>query len=105
MESATRKRLHGLLGLALRKRAVAFGRTACRRAARRGDLHLVLVASDAGSSAVRDGAVPSEVESLRVDLDKDALGQLMGRAELALLGITDPHLSAGLLECARTDGK
>ena len=98
------QRLQGLLGLALRKRAVAFGRTACRRAAERGRLHLVLVASDAGDSALRDGAVPATVPSLRVPLDKTELGHLTGRAALALLGITDPHLSAGLIECARTDG-
>lgn len=64
----------------------------------------MLVASDAGTSALRDSGVPPAVTSLRVPLDKVELGQLTGRAQLALLGITDRHLSAGLLECARTDG-
>ena len=104
MESVSRRRLQGLLGLAVRKRAVAFGRTACRRAAERANLHLVLVAMDAGASALRDSALPASVRIVPVQLNKVELGQLVGRAELALLGITDPHLSAGLLECARTDG-
>ena len=104
MESANLRRLQGLLGLAIRKRGVAFGRMACRRAAERGKLYLVLVATDAGESALRDSALPSSVRILDAQFDKAELGKLVGRAELALLGITDPHLSAGLLECARTDG-
>ncbi len=103
-QSADARRLEALLGLALRKRAVVFGRTACRRAAERGRLHLVLVAADAGSSAVRDGGISSNVTSLQVRLDKVELGRMLGRAEIALLGITDPHFAAGLRECARTDG-
>jgi ribosomal protein L7Ae-like RNA K-turn-binding protein len=103
VESAERRRVLGLLGLALRQRAVVLGRTACRRAAERRRLHLVLIAADAGGSAARDGAIPTHVACVRVPFGKAELGGVVGRAEVALLGITDPHLSAGLLECARTD--
>jgi hypothetical protein len=88
--------LHGLLGLALRARALAIGREACKRAARRGELHALVLADDAGRSAARDcGAVPATV-LLRSGLDKRALGALVGRGDVAALGITDPHLAAGM---------
>jgi hypothetical protein len=92
--------LRGLLGLALRGRAVAIGREACKRAARRGELHALVMADDAGRSAARDcGAVPATV-LLQSGLDKRALGALVGRGDVAALGITDPHLAAGMRQNA-----
>ncbi|UCE01649.1 MAG: hypothetical protein JSW67_10220 [Candidatus Latescibacterota bacterium] len=94
----TSRRFEALIGLALRTRSAALGRHACRRAAERRTLHALVVARDAGASAVRDGGVPEDVPQVRVDLDKRQLGMLVGRTELALLGITEPHLAAGLIE-------
>lgn len=104
VESVDRRGVRSLLGLGLRQRVVALGRTACRRAGRRGRLHLVLIAADAGDSALRDGAVPPHVACMHLPFGKAELGGVVGRTQLAVLGVTDPHLAAGLLECARTDG-
>ena len=90
------EKLRGLLGLAQRGRNLALGRAACRQAGRAGRLALVLVARDAGASAVRDGLAGGEVTCVSVDLDKLELGFLVGRASVAILGILDPHLAAGV---------
>ena len=92
--------LRRLLGLALRSRRVALGRAACRRAAAQGALHLLVVARDAGASALRDSGVSGSVPWIRCELGKHDLGRLVGRAELALLGVTDPQLAAGMLRAA-----
>ena len=98
---ALEPKLHGLIGLALRSRRVALGRAACRQAAERGTLHVLIVASDAGVSAERDSGVTAAVPRVRCELDKRELGRRAGRMELALLGITDPDLAAGVLQAAR----
>lgn len=93
-------KVRGLIGLAIRSRSVAVGREACKRAARRGELHALLLAADAGGSAARDcGAAPG-VAQIRMALDKRALGALVHRETLAALGITDPQLAAGLVRAA-----
>lgn len=91
------------VGLALRARKVAVGREACKRAQRRGELHAVVVAADAGRSAARDAGVGERIPIVRIDLDRAALGRLVGRQTLAVLGITDPSLAAGLVKAALPD--
>jgi ribosomal protein L7Ae-like RNA K-turn-binding protein len=85
-----------LVGLARRGRAVAVGREACKRAARRGELYALLLAEDAGRSAARDCGATAATRLLQGRLDKRELGALVGRSEVAALGITDPHLADGL---------
>jgi len=97
------EKLRGLLGLAQRGRNIALGRAACRQAVRAGRLHLLLVARDAGASAVRDGTGGGDVASVTVGFDKLELGALVGRTSVAILGILDPHLAAGLRQ-ALTEG-
>ncbi len=91
------RQLQRLLGLALRSRRVALGRAACRQAAAQGALHVLVVARDAGASALRDSGVSGSVPRIRCELGKRDLGRLAGRAEVALLGVTDPQLAAGVL--------
>jgi hypothetical protein len=92
-------KLRALVGLALRSRSVALGREACKRAARRGELYALLVAVDAGATAVRDsGGGAGEVPLLDAGLDKRGLGALAGRDELSTLGITDPQIASGLAQ-------
>ena len=92
------EKLRGLLGLAQRGRNLALGRAACRQAGREHRLHLVLVARDAGASAVRDAQGGDAFRVARVGLDKQELGGLVGRSAVAVLGILDPHLASGLLQ-------
>ena len=93
---AAADKVRALIGMALRSRAAALGRHACRRAARQGQLYALLVASDAGSSAARDCGAGHGVRLLQAGLDKQQLGELTGREQLAALGITDAQLAAGL---------
>jgi len=95
------EKLRSLLGLALRARKLGVGRAACRQAVRDRRLHLLLVARDAGASAVRDAAGGNEVTCVHVDLDKQQLGGLVGRTAVAILGILDPHVASGLLQLVR----
>ena len=97
-------KLHGLIGLALRSRRVVLGRAACRQAAGRGALHVLIVACDAGAGAERETGVLAAVPRVRCELDKRELGRRAGRMELALLGITDRDLAAGVLQAARSAG-
>jgi hypothetical protein len=71
--------VHALVGQAQRCRATAIGREACRRAARRGDLHALLLATDAGRSAARDCGWRPTVPLLQSGLDKNALGLAVAR--------------------------
>lgn len=93
--------IRSLLGLALRSRRVAMGRAACKRAARDGRLHLLLLAADAGTTALRDAGHGAGIECLHLRQDKFELGAWVGREAVAVLGILDPHVAAGLLEASR----
>jgi ribosomal protein L7Ae-like RNA K-turn-binding protein len=94
------ERVLALIGFALRARKVSFGREACKRAAQRGELRVLVVAADAGASAERDCLGNVRVPTVRLAADKRALGALAGRETLAVLGITDPHLAAGVCRTA-----
>jgi ribosomal protein L30E len=92
--------LRRLVGLAVRSRTVTVGREACKRAARRGELYVLLVAEDAGRSAARDCGATAATRVLHSRMDKRELGALVGRDAVAALGITDPHLADGLMRHA-----
>lgn len=79
------------------------GRSACRRAARRSELRLLVLARDAGASVESDCGAPDGVPRIRLELDKQELGLLVRRSALAVLGITDPDLAAGILKHARRE--
>jgi ribosomal protein L7Ae-like RNA K-turn-binding protein len=85
------------VGLALRARRVAVGRDACKRAARNGVLHAIVVAADAGPSAARDAGAGPGVPVVPVQIDKRELGSRVGKTTLAVLGITDAELAAGII--------
>jgi hypothetical protein len=79
------------------------GRAACKRAARAGQLHALVVAADAGGSAARDAGAGDAVPVVHLRLDRTMLGDLVGRTSLAVIGITDPNLAAGLVRAATQD--
>jgi hypothetical protein len=93
-------KVRSFVGLALRSRHAALGREACKRAARQHELFALLLATDAGSSAARDCGATTGVPLLRCGLNKRELGELVGRDELAALGITDAQLAAGFARYA-----
>ncbi len=78
---------------ARRSGALLVGYQAVRRSLRRGDCSLVLLAKDAGDSLRRldTGGVPMIPLA-----DRAGLGAWLGRREVAILGLGDPHLAAGL---------
>lgn len=96
-------RVLALVGFALRARKAAIGREACKRAAQRGVLRVLVVAADAGASAARDCLGSRPVPVVQLQADKQALGALAGRDTLAVLGITDPQLAAGVCRTASGD--
>ena len=84
MKGKGRPEVFRLLGLARRAGAVAPGTDATRRAIRRGEARLVLMAGDAS----------------RVQLDKirATLGAAIGKAPVAAVAVTDESLATRLLQ-------
>jgi ribosomal protein L7Ae-like RNA K-turn-binding protein len=89
-------KVRSFVGLAVRSRSLAVGREACKRAARQGSLHLLLLADDAGQSAARDCGAGPQTRTVQSGFDKRGLGALLGRESVAAIGITDADLAAGL---------
>ncbi len=83
------------LHLARRSRSLAVGHVAVKQGLQKGRCKLILRAMDAGGSLKRleTGRVPVLELS-----DKRELGGVLERSEVSILGITDPHLAAGILK-------
>lgn len=84
-----------LLGLAARAGGVVPGTERVRIAARRDELHLVLVARDA-SPNTRDKLIPLlEKRGVRYRevFSRSALGEAVGRSPLSAVGLTDASLA------------
>ena len=91
-------KIRGLLGLARRARSVTIGSRETRKAVRRGELRLVLLASDGSERdrerllrLVEEAQVPSRIVALR-----EELGAWVGEGPVAVLGIRDPNLAAAV---------
>lgn len=103
-ETADSRRLQ-LVGLARRAGRVVAGTQAVREAGRRGDLRLLLIARDATDNArrrVRGAASDRAVATLRCGT-RETLGRAIGRAGVAVVGVTDPGL-ADRIRAAGTAG-
>jgi ribosomal protein L7Ae-like RNA K-turn-binding protein len=79
---------------ARRSGSIAVGHQAVRRDLQRGRCKLILLATDAGGALKRmeTGKVPV----LTIG-DKQSLGDWLDRREVSILGISDPHLAAGIM--------
>ena len=88
------------LGLARRAGTLTFGRTACKRAIEAGRCRLLVVALGAGNSVERDSGAGSKTPVLISEMSKEELGQRLGRASVAVVGMTDVDLARGLLQSA-----
>jgi ribosomal protein L7Ae-like RNA K-turn-binding protein len=92
------EKIQGLLGLARRARTVTVGSRETRAALRRGEVRLVLLASD-GSERDRErllrlleeARVPSRMLATR-----EQLGAWIGQGPVAVLGLRDPNLAAAV---------
>lgn len=84
-----------LIGLAARAGAVVPGTDRVRIAARRGELHFVLVARDAARNA-REKLLPlltARGIPFREGFSRTALGEAVGRSQLSAVGLTDASLA------------
>lgn len=92
--AAYRRRADGLVVTARRAGRAAVGTDAVREALAQGRLHLLLVAADAANrrdelvASAEAGGVPWVVHG-----DRCRLGGLLGRAEVAVLGVDEPVLA------------
>jgi ribosomal protein L7Ae-like RNA K-turn-binding protein len=100
------RRLLGLLGLGVRGRRVVVGVDRVREAARRGSLRVAVVAEDASRHSrdkvvrlLRAKGVPM------IGLPAATLGQVVGRATTAVVGVEDRALAEGILALVDPTGE
>lgn len=91
----------GLLGLGLKAGSVVVGTTGVRAALRRGDLALIVLASDLSQRTEEKVARLAHGTGIPVLLGPSSreLGQRLGRDEIQAVGVRDPRLADGLREC------
>jgi ribosomal protein L7Ae-like RNA K-turn-binding protein len=98
MDMAQSINIAGLLGLARRAGKLILGADGVETAIRQSKIRAVIVAEDASkatASTIMDLAQKHSVPFFMV-YSKDQLGELMGRRELAVMGITDPSFADGI---------
>ncbi|MFP5355611.1 MAG: L7Ae/L30e/S12e/Gadd45 family ribosomal protein [Gemmatimonadota bacterium] len=99
MDAATERRLLGLLGLGVRGRGAVVGVDRVREAAKRGLLHVAVIAPDASRHSL-DKVVPL-LEARRIRIiegpSAESLGNAVGREATAVVGVTDRALASGVL--------
>lgn len=99
LSQAATVRVRQLLGAARREGQIAFGSTLVQEAWDGGTAHLLIVARDARAAAdlscVKQ-AVPRGLA--RVWGDKDGLGKMLGRPEVAVVAILDKRLAKALID-------
>ncbi len=93
-------KLLGFLGLGKRAGSLVTGEEAVSGAVRSGEAKLIMLAQDAGASAVK--TANRLAESCRVSLvtlpySKDALGDMLARRVSALMCVTDKKFALALL--------
>jgi ribosomal protein L7Ae-like RNA K-turn-binding protein len=92
------EKIRGLLGLGRRARTVTVGSRETRKAVRRGEIRLVLLASD-GSARDRERLVRLTDESRvprRTVATREELGSWVGEGPVSVVGLLDPHLAAAV---------
>lgn len=93
--TAARRRVKGLIAVALRSRHLVAGSSRLSAALQRGAVDLVLLATDAAAAA-RQPAVRDALERGLVMpwADKAWMGAALNRGEVALIGLTSPSIAA-----------
>jgi ribosomal protein L7Ae-like RNA K-turn-binding protein len=96
--------IRGLLGLARRAGSLVVGSRETRAGLHRGQVRLMLLAAD-GSPRDRERLQRLAEEAgtpVRVAGTREELGRAIGRDPVAVVGVTDRNLAAGMLD--RLDG-
>ena len=100
LRSGTEKKLLGLLGFAARARKLICGADLCRDAIRRGQIPLVLVASDASANTLKritDACKYYETDLCQVPIPASDLSKQIGKtASIAVIGVTDMNFVNGI---------
>lgn len=88
-----------LLGLARRAGSLVAGSEAVKSAARSGSLRAVVFARDASANAVRRIEPLLDRQGVQSSAcgDRTALGAALGKAPVAVVGVTDPALASAVL--------
>lgn len=90
-------RTNQLLASGRRQKLVVFGGDACEEADQRGQLPLIVVATDARAAMAKEYVQRAIVEGrARSWGTKQSLGDFFGRPEVALVGVTDRGLAQRL---------
>ena len=101
------EKIRALLGLARRARSVTVGSRETRSGLRRGEIRLVLLASD-GSARDRERLVRLTKESrvpARTVGSREELGSWIGQGPVAVLGVQDPNLAAAVIAASENGGE
>ncbi len=97
---ADRRKIFGLIGLGLRGRLAVVGVQQVRDAAKRGKLKVALVASDASKNSLDKITGLLEARNVPVinSFSAAELGGVAGREAVAVVGVIDAGLAAGIKE-------
>jgi ribosomal protein L7Ae-like RNA K-turn-binding protein len=88
------EKLSGLLGLAKKAGALCIGRKATEEQLTRKNVALLLFARNSSTTLqVKLIKKFSPVNHRKLDLTTDALGKVLGRKEIAVLGVCNTHLA------------
>ena len=91
------KKLASYLGFARRARTIVIGRTAVMAGCKRGDVKLILFASDASGKMIRSFENVKVPSGKLNNVNKLMLGQMMQRHEVAIVGLCDTQLARAIL--------
>jgi ribosomal protein L7Ae-like RNA K-turn-binding protein len=94
-----------LLGLAARAGALIFGTDQVRRAVRAGRVRLAIVASDISENTTDKLRSLRDAPGVTVVMgpDRGALGALVGRGPLSVVGVMDATFASRMAPAARQD--
>lgn len=89
------EKIRSLIGFANKAGKLTLGRTATVSAFHRDKLELVLLATDASPKLKRFARELQEVPIIRLAPKAD-MGQIVGRDEVAVIGVLDRHFAEGM---------
>jgi len=100
LREGAEKKLLGLLGFAARARKLISGADLCRDSIRRGQLPLVLVASDAAPNTlkrIKDACSYYDTDMCQVPIPSAVLSKQIGKTgAIAVIGVTDANFISGI---------
>ena len=98
MDAEVAKRVMRLIGLGVRSRGAIVGVEQVREAAKKDQLALAIVASDASENSLSKVVPLLEARRVRIVRAPSAaeLGQAVGREQTAVVGIVDTELARGI---------